>query len=234
MQRIKRIKVEKKQKNQVKTTYLLISSGIEIHPILERGKKKTLRPKENKKWIHMGRTQEENSGKEEVEEEQANGKITRTSENDHIGKVSASVRWQKSSSSRIPESAENCVWKPSPKSILLQLCGSGYLPFTWRALYYLHQQKPRKGKEIFSGVAESRKYFVFKSFTTQHLPFGFIKACKSAWYQVPEGVSGLLLRGPCMLTAQWGDIRYCKHWRNQGTQNCTRKLDLKTQLLYRI
>ena len=72
------------------------------------------------------------------------------------------------------------------------------------------KKNPRKGKEIFLAWLTQDKYFVFASFPRQHLPFGFlVKACGWSWYsasQVPEGVSGLFLRGPDMTTGQRGDI----------------------------
>lgn len=74
---------------------LIKSSGIERHPILERGKKKNTEAKRKQEINTRGGGRRRRiGGKEEGEEEQAKGKITRTSENDHIGKVSASVCWQ--------------------------------------------------------------------------------------------------------------------------------------------
>lgn len=107
-------------------------------------------------------------------------------ENVHIGQMSAPCVGSVSSSSWITESVFcRCVWKLSPKSILQQLSGSGRPPLPPRALHYFHQQKPRKGKEIFLVRLGQDKYFVFAGFPTS-----------AAWSNQNEWIGAIRFRSP--------------------------------------
>lgn len=104
-----------------------------------------------------------------------------------------------------------CVWKPSPKSIPLQLSDSGYPPLPLRALQYPHRQKPGKEGDFFTRGRV--KINILSSQVSQHNICLVLskRGGQAGMNQVPEGVSGLFLRGLYMTTARRGDIRDCKH-----------------------
>lgn len=141
------------------------------------------------------------------EEKQTGGKISRTSESDHIGEASAPVCWQGN------QSAEDCVWEPSPNQYP---CSSGCPPHAPpRPPQYLHQLNTGEWRGVFLvwNIWSSQVSL------TQHLSFGVIKACKSGWYESGPW-RGLRIGFSEVVTQkqQWCDIKDCKHWRQRMGQ----------------
>ena len=148
-----------------------------------RGTKKIIQSKQGRR--REGTRCERGSKEEE--------KITRTSESDHIGKMSAPVRWQgEQEQQRQPDPTASLLWlclEAKPKintaaALRLRL----HAPPTAGPAIRPPTEKPRKGKEIFLVWLTQDKYFVFASFPRQHLPFGFLmKACGSSRYSTESG-----------------------------------------------
>lgn len=118
--------------------------------------------------------------KDQQEQKQAKGKITRTSENDHIGKMSAPECWQ--GEKQQPDPRASLLWlcleaKPKINTAAALRLWLAAPPTTGPAISPPTKPRKGKGKEIFCWYGRVKINILSSQVSpTLYVPFGFYQS----------------------------------------------------------